>query len=209
MSKLFLSSVAVTGRQGQELAKLVGKPAAQIKVALIENAADPYPDYPSPWVLASREAMSAHGFKMDLFDLKQYKERPDNLKSDLGRYDVIWLAGGNTYYLRWLLRETGADLIISDLVKQGTVYGGGSAGAIMAGPTLKFFEVADDPKAAPQLILEGLSFTDQVVVPHADSEKYADIMKGIIGNLEQAGYSVVPLKDSQALIVDGSSERVI
>jgi dipeptidase E len=206
--KLFLSSVSVTGPQGQALAHLVGKPAREIKFALIENAAEPYPDYPSPWLLASRADILAQPFQTDILDLKTY-QTPADLKAKLITYDVIWLSGGNTYYLRWLLRETGADRVITELVNEGKVYGGGSAGAIMAGPTLKFFEVADDPKMAPEVLLDGLHFTDSVIVPHFDMAKYRDIMQGIVTNLKQAGYKPVPLTNSQAMVINGFDETII
>lgn len=53
--------------------------------------------------------------------------------------------GGNPYYLRWLLKVTGADEMITALVKQGKVYAGASAGGVLAGPTLRFFDNQDDP----------------------------------------------------------------
>ena len=64
-----------------------------------------------------------------------------SLTSKLSSKDALWHGGGNTFYLRWILSNTGADEVITKLVRHGLVYGGGSAGAIVAGPTLKYFEV--------------------------------------------------------------------
>ena len=52
--------------------------------------------------------------------------------------DAIWISGGNGYYLRWILKETGTDTFIRELLKKGVVYSGWSAGACIAGPTLKY-----------------------------------------------------------------------
>jgi dipeptidase E len=206
--KLFLASLAINDQQAIELAKLVGKEQKDIKLALIENAADGE-EGPKEWVAQNREMIQGHAFEVEIIDLNQYRGSADELKAKLAGKDVIWCGGGNTYYLRWLLKDVGADKVISELVQQGKVYGGGSAGAIVAGPTLKHFEAADDIDAAPELIMEGLRFTDSVVVPHMDNAKFAAIIHGINYKLKTDGYKTVPLGDMQTLIVDGDAQRVV
>lgn len=91
--------------------------------------------------------------------------------------------------------------IIIELVKNGTVYGGDSAGAIIAGPTINYFQPADSPEKSPKIILDGLSLVDVVIVPHADHSKYAPIMKDIKINLTEAGYKTKSLNDSDSLVI--------
>jgi len=57
-------------------------------------------------------------------------------------------------------------------------------------------------------MLDGLRFTDSVVVPHMDNAKFASIIHGINDRLKADGYKTVPLGDSQALIIDGDNQRV-
>lgn len=109
--RLFLSSVAISDSQSVELAKLVGKAPKDIRLALIENAADTHTD--------------------------------------------------------------------------------------------------DDPTKASELILEGLHYTDVVVVPHMDNPKVAAIIHGINDELKTDGYKTVPLADAQAFVVDGDAQKVI
>jgi peptidase E len=206
--KLFLASLAINDQQAIELAKLVGKDQKDIKTALIENAADGE-EGPKEWVTQNRKMIQSHAFEVEIIDLNQYRGNVDGLNVKLASKDVIWCGGGNTYYLRWLLKDVGADKTISTLVRQGKVYGGGSAGAIVAGPTLKHFEAADDMDAAPELIMDGLRFTDSVVVPHMDNAKFAAIIHGINDRLNADGYKTMPLGDAQAMIVDGKNQRVI
>jgi dipeptidase E len=206
--KLFLSSQAISEQQAPYLIQLVGKDAKDIKIALIENAAD-VEVQPKGWLLRNRQMIQSHGFEVENIDLRQYSYNLEALNTKLLEKDVIWLGGGNVYYLRWILRDTGAENIIKDLVKSGTVYGGGSAGAIVAGPTLRYFELADDPKASPGVIYGGLAFTDKVIVPHMDKKKYAALIYGINDSLKADGYKTVPITDAQALVIDGDKERVI
>jgi dipeptidase E len=207
--KLFLSSLAISDPQSVELVELIGKKPKDIKLALIENAADTYPEGKRAWVDQNRTAIQSHGFEVEIIDIKKYKVKLSELKDKLASKDVIWFGGGNTYYLRWLLKDTGVDKLLTELVKQGIVYGGGSAGAIVAGPTLKHFETADDPDEAPEIILDGLHFTDSVVVPHIDNEKFASVIKAINDELIADGYRTTPLGDAQALVIDGNIQKVI
>lgn len=206
--KLFLASLAINNQQAVELAKLVGKDQKDIKLALIENAADGE-EGSKEWVAQNREMIQSHAFEVEIIDLNQYRGKAGELKAKLSSKDVIWCGGGNTYYLRWLLKDVGADKIISEHVSQGKVYGGGSAGAIVAGPTLKHFETADDIDAAPELIMEGLGFTDSVVVPHMDNAKFTAIIHDINDKLKADGYKTVPLGDTQAFVTEGDGQKVI
>lgn len=203
--KLFLTSKAVSPAQAQPLRDLVGK--QEITIALIENAADV--ERQKDWLYDNRRAFAAQGFQVDLVDLNEYQQKPEDLQRQLELADVIWLGGGNTYYLRWILRQTGADEVIFDLVGRGKVYGGGSAGAIVAGPTLRFFEAADDPTDAPEVILDGLGLTSTVILPHWGNEKYGPILQAAEKNLHSAGYKTVRITDDEAVAIDGDQLQII
>ncbi len=187
---------------------LVGKRAQDIKIVLIENATEPYPEGQS-WIDGNLIALKSFGFEVELVDLKKNKTQLVKLESILAASDVIWLGGGNAFYLRWILKDVGADKIITKLVKQGYVLGGDSAGAIVAGPTLKYFDSADDPKDAPGVVIDGLRLTDQVVVPHMDNEKFASVIHGINDRLRADGYETVPINDGQALVINGDITKII
>lgn len=204
--KLFLSSLNITPQLAPHFLDLVGKPAHKIRAALIQNAAD-VETGPKKWVDAQQTALEKHTGNLEIIDLQHYTHNRRALREVMADKDLIWLGGGNTYYLRWLLRETHADEIIIELVKNGTVYGGSSAGAIVAGPTLKYFETADDPKEAPEIIFEGLGLIDDVVVPHIDNPLFSSVTGGIIERLDDDGFQTVPLKDSQALIIDTAEDQ--
>lgn len=177
-------------------------------MALIENAAD-VEGGSKEWVVEARQAIKDLGVKLEIIDLRDFKGKPQALESKLASKDVIWIGGGNTFYLRWLLRETKSDEIITKLVKNGIVYGGGSAGAIIAGPTLKHFETADDPADAPEVILDGLHLTHIVIVPHMDNSKFLPVINGIRDNLQNDGFAIAPLKDSQALVINDDIRKII
>lgn len=201
--------MAISEAQGQAFAQLVGKRPADIKLALIENAADVYDDDSTDWVNENRDAIKARGYQVEILDIRTYKGKQNQLRKKLASKDAIWLGGGNTFYLRWVLKDTGADTVIKELVASGTVYGGGSAGAIVAGPTLKYFESADDPADSPAIVLEGLHLTDTAVVPHFGNAKYGKVMEGIQASLQQQGYKTVAITDAEAVVFDSGKQEIV
>jgi len=194
--------MAISPHQAPIFNKLVGKEPEQIKLALIENAADVYGDVPADFQLANREAIIRCGYEVELVDLRDFAGDQKSLTSQLNSKDAIFIGGGNTFYLRWILSNTGADEVITKLVRQGMVYGGGSAGAIVAGPTLKYFEDADDPADAPEVILEGLGLCETVVVPHIGNAYYGKAMDKINASLIADGYETAPIDDDVEFVVD-------
>lgn len=199
---LFLSSLPPNYEQLITLAQVVGRDAGVTKVALIENASDIYAEEKKrSWAYEDRNNFQAFGFDVDIVDLEDYRLGKKGLLERLNEADIIWLTGGNVYYLRWILRQTRADIMIVGLVNQGKIYGGDSAGAVIAGPTLSHFQSVDDPSKAPEVILDGLALTNTVAIPHWDNEKYATEIKAIADSLVDDGYKIKPLEDGNNFIV--------
>ena len=79
--------------------------------------------------------------------LRTYLDQGDLENECRPQFDVVWPGGDNVYYLRWLSRESGFNEIIKRLVARGIIYGGdNSAGAIIVGPTVDYFQSADEPE---------------------------------------------------------------
>ncbi len=207
--KLMLSSVALSPAQAQALAALVGKQAHEVNVAIITNAADPDGATLPMWALKNYGVLQSSGFQVETVDLRKYRDKLQDLQKLLTSKDVIWFGGGNTFYLRWLLKDLGLDKFIIGLAETGKVYGGESAGAILAGPTLKYFEAADDMHVVPEVIKDGLRLTQFVVVPHMDSEEYAGVVAKINQQLKDDKFTTVPLNDGQALVVNGAARIIL
>jgi dipeptidase E len=205
--RLLLTSFATSPEHDALLAALIGKPPSRTRVAYIENAHDVYDD---PEALDhGRQDLRSKGYDVELVDLRHWRTDRAGLRETLAGKDMFVLAGGNPFYLRWLMKVTGADEMIADLVKQGTVYVGASAAAVVAGPTLRFFDNQDDPGAAEEVIWDGLHLTETVVVPHVDNEHFGAGCREAGQQLENAGYATQPITDAQALLIVDGEQRVI
>jgi dipeptidase E len=205
--KLLLLSTSPTVEQSQALAALVGKGLEEIKAAYIENAYDVYNDEAS--LIEGREELKNKGYDIELVDLRDWRKDRKGLFEKLASKDVFLLTGGNPYYLRSLMKESGADEIITELVKQGKVYAGASAAAVVAGPTLRFFDELDNPIEASELIWDGLNLTQTVVIPHVDDKDFGEGCRKAGEQLKQAGYRTQSLTNSQALIINGHEQQVV
>lgn len=198
--KLYLSSYRIPDPEA--LKRFVGKD--DIKIGLVLNSKDykSKEDREEKWREVS-EYFPSLGLSIQEIDLRTYKDR-DTLKNALESLDVIWFLGGNTYCLRWAIEQSPATKeMLRDVFESGVIYAGDSAGAIIAGPTLKYFDSADDPTVVPETLYDGLGFVDFVVVPHWGSEDYGDLLNQENEKLEKDGYKTMPLRDNEFILVDG------
>lgn len=205
--KLLLSSFGPSPAHDAALVDLVGKPLGDIRVGYIENASDIYDDEAT--LIEGRETFRRKGYVFDLVDLREWRADRAGLRAMLGRFDAFLLAGGNPYYLRSLMNITGADEIITDLVRGGAVYAGASAAAVVAGPTLRHFDELDDPADAEILIMDGLGLTQIVIAPHVDNATLGEGCRKAGEMCEREGYTVQRLTDAQALVIRDEERHLV
>ena len=205
--KLLLSSFGPSSTHDRALVELAGRPLEELRVGYIENAYDVYDDRAS--LDEGRESLRRDGYSFDPVDLRDWRGDREGLADRLGSFDVLLLTGGNPYYLRSLMALTGADSIITELVRSGTIYAGASAAAVVAGPTLRHFDELDDPGQAEVLIWEGLELTDLVIAPHVDNPDFGDGCRRAGDLCAADGHPVRRLTDAQSLVIDGSRVRLV
>jgi dipeptidase E len=140
-------------------------------------------------------------------DLRDYSDA-DALKEKLTGHDLIWAMGGNTYMLRYEMRRSGFEKVVGALLDAGIVFGGDSAGALVAGRSIAGVESADEPEFAEELVKDGLRLVPFVILPHVDNPEFAQVLP-IFRNIHQGKNEIIELKDSQAAIFDGETHRIV
>jgi len=204
--KLYVSSYRIP--TPDDLAHLIGKPLEQVSAALIPNAKDYYIDRARRFKVGDLvRYMEELGLKVEIVDLRDY-DSAETLKEKLANYELIWAMGGNTYMLRYEMCRSGFEKIIKELLDDGIVYGGDSAGALVAGASIAGVESADEPEFAEEVIEDGLGLVPFVILPHVDNPELTDVLP-VFRNTHQGKNEVIELKDSQAVIFDGQSRRVV
>lgn len=174
--RLYLSSYRTQETAGH-LLDLAGGPC---RAVVISNALDMIP-------LAERQAYARkiHDPVVELrdagldaadLDLRDYFANPAALERDLADVGLVWAVGGNAFLLRRALRQSGLDEILTRrLADDSLAYGGWSAGACVAGSTLRGLHLMDAPELITpgydrEVIWDGMGLVDFAIVPHFASD---------------------------------------
>ena len=201
MTKLLLTSTGLANQNiTNQFLQIIDKPVSQIKIIFIPTASR-----------NDEELHYVQESKKELLDLGILENNIKTLNLDkpvsfqeVDGFDVIYVCGGNTFYLLKKVRETGFDKVIIEFAKTDKLYFGVSAGSILVCPNIDIASPFDE-NDVNLTDLTGLNLTDVIVSPH-----YKDEEKTIIDNFKKKSqYEIVPLTDNQALLVlDGETKIV-
>lgn len=206
--KLFLSSEGIT--RPDILKGLLRVSEGKPTVAVINNALDPYPkDSADSFIRTLTELFQTLDFKPTNIDLREYEHKTLELKNELRKHALIWVSGGNSFWLRYVMKTSGFDSIIKDLLAEGIVYGGWSAGTVVAGPSLKVIELMDPVEKAPEIIWEGLGLVPYFIWPHWNTKKYVHLQEDAQEQMSKLPYEAFALSDGEALVVENGQRRIV
>lgn len=206
--RLFLSSYRF-GADPRRLLGLVGEPGP---VAVIANAADAWEVGRDSAVVSDVAPLRRMGFDAREVDLRDFVGDPESLRAELGRQQMVWVRGGNTFVLRAQFARSGADVVLPELLRSDAlVYAGYSAGACVMSPSLRGLERLDDPAeveptCGTPVIWEGLGLVDYAIVPHFRSPGYgteeATLIEEVAERYRLAGVAHRTLTDDDAIVID-------
>ncbi len=185
--RLYLSSYRIGDRAGSLLALLSGGQTAPVRsrdhsafegkrAAIIANALDNIPEIVREQFRAEVydpvAEFAALGIASEALDLRHYFGQPARLRAALAGFDLVWATGGNAFVLRRAMKLSGFDDVIVDMLDNDEIaYGGYSAGAVVAAPSLEGIQLMDDPESVPSgyppdPVWDGLGLIDHAIVPH-------------------------------------------
>lgn len=179
-------------------------PAApeDLRTVFVPTAGTAYED--APWVDDHRSWFRANGFRFA--ELELAGAAPGDVQIALERADLVYVAGGNTYFLLHHMQRTE---FWAALAASGAVYSGSSAGAIVACPDIAYIEDLDDRTSVPELAsTRGGGLVDLRIMPHVDHDRFGPEVARIMGSWGD-GPTGVPLRDDQAVVVDQGSWRMV
>jgi dipeptidase E len=204
MKKLLLTSFAKVTLP--LVMPLLSKPADQLIAAFIPTAGDPYSD--KEFVYDDKKKLEEMGFTVKEIDIKTVQG--DNLKKELSNVDLILVAGGNTFSLLDQARKSGFDKLVLELVEQGVIYVGSSAGSILCCPTIEGAKRFDSVDDAPGLDdFKGLDLYEKIIIPHAQKERYAERIKLTTDDMIEKGFEVITLTDDEAVLIEGKNSTIV
>ena len=147
------------------------------------------------------------GLKVDVLNVSSASY--ESIVSALTQNDIIFVGGGNTFYLLQELRRSGADKIVVQEVNKGKLYIGESAGAVIACPDIGYCSGMDSPEKAPDLTdYTGLGLVDFYIVPHIGNEEMGEAAKKAVEEYNSR-LDLKIITDRQVIQVDGENNRIL
>ena len=164
--KIVLTSCGIINEAlKHEFYKLLNKDIEKVKVLYITTAIDGEDDSDTSWIHEEFQTILDLGIKEE--NVKEYKMDYD---IDLSLYDMIYMMGGNTFYLLKKIRDTKFDIKLKEVINNGLIYVGSSAGSIILGNTIEL-ALAYDKNDVKITDFTGLRLVDGIIVPHANRKQ--------------------------------------
>ena len=159
------------------------------------------------WLAETAEELSAYGLDCEYF----YFGTDENEK--LADYDIIYICGGNVFYLMKMIKQCSAEQTLQNLAKSKIIVGV-SAGSLIMQENLELIRdlIPRMNKRVKLKDLTALNLTNGVEhLPH--KSRYTEIIDAFEKRVKtyerKAGHKVICLEDGQGIIIDGDSVKEI
>jgi dipeptidase E len=221
--KLLLTSNGLSNQSiANALEKLVGKPRKQIKVAFIPNAGFPIDDFKNEsrdWLVDDMYRIKEFCGFIDIVSLTDLTKQ--EIYERLEYADVIFVGGGNVFYLSYYMEKVGLFAELPRLLKT-RVYAGISAGSMIVTDSLrtasgaiknpdKFYdEEYDEIGPVGRSAGRSAKLVNFVVRPHLNGKSFpitkGDFLESIAKDVKVPLYAI---DDNSAVQVIDDSVEVI
>ncbi len=174
---------------------LTGIPKDQLKIGHIITASKTARD--TSFFEKVNKTIKESGYDMEDFDIEG--KTKEEVKDFFKDKNVVHIEGGNTFYLLKAIRETGFAPILKELLEEGRVYIGTSAGAYIMCPSI---EVANwNDTGRDRFGIE--DFTALNYVPFVLKVHYTDEQEAkVTEKMPTLKYPIRILRDGQGILVE-------
>lgn len=207
MSKLLLTAKAFVGAAFNEICHTwcAGLPH-NARAAVLTTAS-------AEWKERNRNAIAAHHALERLgFPAPDYIDIEFQAAAQLNDYHLIYISGGNPFYLLYYLKQSGGDEVLRELYQQGVYLIGCSAGAVVLGPDIRiitYFDTESNRMGLTDFAAVGL--VPFSVLPHVNRlrTQYGDFDVRVQNIRRELGHEVVLLADEQSLLLEQGARYAI
>ena len=183
--------------------QVFGVPFRDMKIAYVITASKSVPSI--DYLERSRDFFREQGYHFQELDLDG--KHKQELHEFLSEFDIVYVEGGNSFYLLKSIRESGFDTVMKELLPKGLIYVGASAGTYVACPTIEMALWRHQDKYDHHGITDvtAMGLVPFLVTAHYKPE-YDALLKE---KIPKAHYPVRILSDDQALLVEDNEVRLI
>lgn len=201
MKKLFLTSRLSGTKEllAQFLAPIKAQSVLFIPTASLTQKNTSYVD-------RAKEIFQSLGVDIIDFDISTLN-REEAIHA-LAQCQVLYVSGGNSFYLLQELKRLDLIPVIQKRVEEGMVYIGESAGAIVTAPAITYIEAMDDKEKGGVLKdYSALDLVDFYTLPHYQEAPFAEAADTIMAAYKEK-LSLMPINNKEAIVVcNGKVEK--
>lgn len=198
MKKLFLASQAKHPKSIEKLKEFIGEDYENKHVVYIPTAANG--ELYGSWKGGGSLKAAKTVFK-NLTIAELESTSTNQIIKLLENSDLIWMAGGYSGYLLYWLRRLELDKYLPEILDNGVIYIGSSAGSMVCARTQYSSELYfDEPGTS---VIPGLSLIDFEILPHYQEDQYDEIKKKWIKG------DLCLLKDGEVVTVVGDKVEIL
>ena len=176
------------------------------KCAIIPTAMEKDKDR-DVWLEETKNELAQYNLECEFF----YFGQDENEK--LADYDIIYICGGNVFYLMQVIKQCCAEDILRQLAKEKVIVGVSAGSLIMQKDLVLIRDLI--PRMNKRVKLKDLSALD--ITNNIEHLPHKTRYIGIIDAFEKrvktyerkAGHKVICLEDGQGIIIDGENHRII
>lgn len=159
------------------------------------------------YVKKAKKWFVENGFIVTEIDVQNISQ--EDLNDILENCNIIYVSGGNSFYLLQEFKKKGLDNLIIQYIKLGKIYIGESAGSIILSPNIEYIMKMDDVSVAETLEnYESLSAIDFYVVPHFNNMPFKSVVKKIINDYDNK-LNLIPISNNQAIFIKDKEQKII
>ena len=176
------------------------------RCAIIPTAMEKDKDH-DQWLAQTKDSLEQYGLGCDYFYFGQHENEK------LYDYDVVYICGGNVFYLMQMIKQCCAEEILRKTAQEKVVVGVSAGSLIMQ----KDLELIRDliPRMNKRVKLKDLTALD--ITNNIEHLPHKTRYIGIIDAFEKrvktyerkVGHKVICLEDGQGIIIDGENHRII
>jgi dipeptidase E len=175
---------------------LTGIPKDQMKIGHITTAYKMSVDYIN-FFKKVNETIKENGYDMEDFDIDG--KTKEEIKDFFENKNIVHVEGGNTFYLLKIIRETGFAEILKELLEDGKIYIGTSAGAYIMCPTIE----VSNWDTTGKIRYDVTDFTALNYIPFVLKVHYKDEQEEKVReNIKILKYPIRILKDGEGILVE-------
>ena len=175
MKKIILTSCGIINEEFKDrFYQLISKKELiNKKVLYITTAADGEPDGDKSWMDTEFQTILDLGINKN--NIIEYKIGKTIV--DINEFDIMYMMGGNTFYLLDVIRNTNFDKEIINFINSGKVYIGSSAGSEILGNSI-VPAIGYDENNVGMTDFTGLKIINGLIIPHCNRKKeYIESLK--------------------------------